>query len=129
MFAIVLAGVAGADDAQEAAQPPAARPEPSPALRTEAVRGWLPGRYRVDRVWYRTVRPSGVAVNDEFPVEVFIPQRKAVAALIVLPMWKGGSLIAERMVAEEVASAGVANERVLRARLADARWWQHRPAQ
>jgi dienelactone hydrolase len=66
----------------------------------------MPGRYRVDRLWYETPRPSGVAENDCYPVEYFIPKRKATAAIIVLPMWKGGSLIAERTVAGNLAARG-----------------------
>ncbi len=90
----------------EAALPERHRSEPAPAVRTEVVRPWMPGRYRVDRVWYRTPLPSGVPENDLYPVEYFIPKRQATAALIVLPMWKGGSLIAERTVAGNLASHG-----------------------
>ncbi len=90
----------------EAALPRTDFPVPPPPEKTEKVRGWLPGRYRVDRVWYRTPRPSGVEENDLYPIEYFIPKRKAVAAMIVLPMWKGGSLIAERMVAGDLAAFG-----------------------
>ncbi len=90
----------------EAALPQRAWDEPGPAMKTEIVRPWMPGRYRVDRVWYRTPLPSGVPENDLYPVEYFIPKRQATAALIVLPMWKGGSLIAERTVAGNLASHG-----------------------
>lgn len=89
-----------------AALPRTEFPKPPPPVKTEKVRGWLPGRYRVDRVWFPTPRPSGVAENDVYPVEFFIPKRKATAAMIVLPMWKGGSLIAERMTAGDLAALG-----------------------
>jgi hypothetical protein len=81
--------------------------KPSPVERTEVIRTSMPGGYRVERVFSASPLPSGVPENDLVPVEYFIPRRKkATAALIILPIWKGGSLIAERTVAGNLASFG-----------------------
>jgi len=62
--------------------------------------------YRIDRVWFRSPLPSGYAPNDRFPVEHYVPRGTAKGAMVVLPLWKGGVLLAERMMAGHLASNG-----------------------
>lgn len=62
--------------------------------------------FRVDRVWVDSPRPSGNAGNDRFPVEHYVPDGEAKAAIVILPIWKGGVLLAERVVAGHLAARG-----------------------
>jgi hypothetical protein len=62
--------------------------------------------YSVQRVWMSSPRPSGRPQNDRFPVEHYVPQGGAAAAVIVLPIWRGGVLLGERIVAAHLATRG-----------------------
>jgi hypothetical protein len=63
--------------------------------------------FSVSRIWFESRDPSFVPENDRFPVEHYVPRDgPARAAILILPMWKGGVLLAERIVAGRLAREG-----------------------
>jgi hypothetical protein len=84
--------------------------EPPPAAEVVRIQPLAPPSPRsgvsTRRVWMRSPRPSGCPANDTFPVEEWVPKEPAPAAILVLPMWKGGILLAERVLASHLAERG-----------------------
>ncbi|MHC4861013.1 MAG: C45 family autoproteolytic acyltransferase/hydrolase, partial [Planctomycetota bacterium] len=93
-------------DLRREARGRASAPPPPPA-EVEPLASPTPrSKHRVDRVWFASPRPSGVPENDRFPVEHYVPEGQAAGAVVVLPIWKGGHPIAERIVAAHLARRG-----------------------
>ncbi len=79
----------------------------APAVAVEPVAPPAPATgVLVRRAWFDSPLPSGDARNDRFPVEEHVPPGEARAAIVVLPIWKGGVLLPERLVAAHLAARG-----------------------
>jgi hypothetical protein len=89
------------------ALPPAEAPPLAEVVRVEPLAPPSPrSGVLTRRVWMRSPRPSGNARNDLFPLEEWVPKEPAPAAILVLPMWKGGVLLAERIMAAHLSDRG-----------------------